>query len=63
MNQIMTITLPDGETLTGTVTERILSHDNHFFNFEVSHNGSGQRITVRVDNKDHYDDMKERGRI
>jgi len=63
MNQIMTITLPDGSTLTGTVTERILSHDNHFFNFEVSHNESGQNITVRVDDKEQYDDMKKRGRI
>ena len=52
---MMTITLPDGTEVVGTVTEMITKKDNTFFSFESTHQQSGESFEVRIETKDNFD--------
>lgn len=59
MNQIITITLPDGQVVEGHVTEVIKRNEFHLFTGnEVK---SGERMVVRVESREDHDDRVARG--
>lgn len=57
---IMTITLPNSEEVEVSVTETIRKKDSSFFLFEGYHKASGEKVEVRVETKENYEDRKSR---
>ena len=59
MKRIATVTI-NGNEIEGIVTETII-RDNEFFNFEVIEKNSSERITLRIETEENYNDRKARG--